>query len=227
MDTNTTSQPSGATFFSLPRELRDQIYDEYIKSSASIPESFASQLGKPYYDQKRFEDTVTCLVSAVPCIQNELIERFYALNNDIYLQFHTLAQIRRFLTNEVFCPPRFHKTLCGRWRLLWSTSKPYFEGRQLAQKLLYPMEDIDSRIGHELSATEDALTAGRLLDCLELDVDVKHRGVTINSTQGGCCDHAVKLQGSGWHFNFAYSCDERYMLVEGNIGICGLFRREV
>lgn len=89
------------------------------------------------------------------------------------------------------------------------------------------MDELDSRSGHDLSATEEALTAGRLLDCLELDVDVNRRDVTITSKEEGCCDHAVKLQGLGWHLNFAYSCDMRYMLVEGNIGTCGLFRKEI
>ncbi|KIW02301.1 uncharacterized protein PV09_06448 [Verruconis gallopava] len=94
-----SSTPTKLTFLSLPRELRDEIYDQFIVASA-LP---CSPNGKSRYDINAFRG-IKAIGAAVPDCIDEIIQRVYAARGGLEFHFESLSQTRAFLADKIWCP---------------------------------------------------------------------------------------------------------------------------
>lgn len=90
----------------LPRELRDQIWDRYLSSGLKEPHL------AHYLDIGAFRELINPLAKVNKLIRGELIERFYAGSNRFHLLFDNLES-KRFFFSSSYCPEHLRHKLRG------------------------------------------------------------------------------------------------------------------
>ena len=155
------SPPSGIhfAFMSLPRELRDKVYDQYFLDGVDEPEY------EHWFNIGAFEVLMKPLGEVSRVIRDELVERFYIGSNRSHMTLSGIEEARLFLSHPIWCPDHVHHRIYGEVTIghnAESEKTSKWANRRAAKRFLAELKPTLDELGDKKSIGGYIATSSRL-----------------------------------------------------------------
>lgn len=213
-----TATSEATTFFTLPQELRDQIYDNYIEAVAD------SEASSPmlHFSIAQFEVSIKRLAKAVPEIRDELLARFYGGISKHPFRLYSWNGLGQLFADNMWCPKAYHPTVLARLSVdllkydKWAGGTAGMRLRDTLQ-VLCSANSMTSGVPFQLSQKlSEALKIRDLLAGEMVTITLENKPFT----------RMFKVQGSAWHVAIGFpQLRGNFILMEGNLDRIALLHR--